>query len=170
VTTKQDASAGERRTQPLEQTAQDADRSELRWRIAWPQNVGKQGLLGLVIEGQEAGDRQVAPAIVMSVEERQLLAPVGRVVSRIEVDRASLPPRLLRLLPAGATVAGWGSHPLEDRAFARRTEFFRLENGAAVPPRVLARRVLMNRARTQSPQEWQRREQALNSNARPADG
>jgi hypothetical protein len=29
---------------------------------------------------------------------------------------------LLRLLPAGATVAGWASHPLEDRAFARRTE------------------------------------------------
>jgi hypothetical protein len=33
----------------------------------------------------------------------------------------NLPPRLLRLLPAGATVAGWGSHPLKDRAFARRT-------------------------------------------------
>ena len=30
--------------------------------------------------------------------------------------------RLLRLLPAGATIAGWGSQPLEDRAFARRTE------------------------------------------------
>jgi peptidoglycan/LPS O-acetylase OafA/YrhL len=29
--------------------------------------------------------------------------------------------RLLRLRPAGATVAGWDSHPLEDRAFARRT-------------------------------------------------
>jgi len=29
--------------------------------------------------------------------------------------------RLLQLLPAGAIIAGWGSHPLEDRAFARRT-------------------------------------------------
>jgi hypothetical protein len=36
---------------------------------------------------------------------------------------ASLPPRLLRLLPAGATVAGWGSRPLKDRAFARRTNY-----------------------------------------------
>ena len=36
---------------------------------------------------------------------------------------ASLPPRLLRLLPAGAKVAGWGSHPLKDRAFARRTRY-----------------------------------------------
>ena len=34
----------------------------------------------------------------------------------------SLPPSLLRLLPAGATVAGWDSHPLNDSAFARRTE------------------------------------------------
>ena len=34
----------------------------------------------------------------------------------------SLPVRLLRLLPAGAIVAGWDSHPLEDRAFARRTD------------------------------------------------
>jgi hypothetical protein len=28
---------------------------------------------------------------------------------------------LLRLLPAGATVAGWDSHPLENSAFPRRT-------------------------------------------------
>jgi hypothetical protein len=38
-----------------------------------------------------------------------------------KASAASLPPRLLRLLPAGAIVAGWGSHPLKDRAFARRT-------------------------------------------------
>ena len=38
-----------------------------------------------------------------------------------EASAASLPPRLLRLLPAGAKVAGWDSHPLKDRAFARRT-------------------------------------------------
>ena len=30
---------------------------------------------------------------------------------------ASLPPQPLRLLPAGATVAGWDSHPLKNRAF-----------------------------------------------------
>ena len=33
----------------------------------------------------------------------------------------SLPPSLLRLLPAGATVAGRDLHPLNDSAFARRT-------------------------------------------------
>ena len=40
-----------------------------------------------------------------------------------KASAASLPPRLLRLLPAGATVAGWDSHPLKDRAFARRTKY-----------------------------------------------
>ena len=38
----------------------------------------------------------------------------------------SLPPSPLRLLPAGATDTGWVSHPLEIRAFSRRTEKLRL--------------------------------------------
>ena len=36
----------------------------------------------------------------------------------------SLPPRLLRLLPAGAKVAGRVRLPLGDRAFLRRTDRF----------------------------------------------
>jgi hypothetical protein len=39
-----------------------------------------------------------------------------------KASTASLPPRLLRLLPAGATVAGRDSHPLNDSAFSRRTQ------------------------------------------------
>jgi hypothetical protein len=38
-----------------------------------------------------------------------------------EASAASLPPRLLQLLPAGAKVAGGDLHPLKDRALARRT-------------------------------------------------
>jgi hypothetical protein len=38
-----------------------------------------------------------------------------------EASAASLPPRLLQLLPAGAKVAGRDLHPLKDSAFARRT-------------------------------------------------
>ena len=38
-----------------------------------------------------------------------------------EASAASLPPRLLRLLPAGATVAGRDSHPLKTDACPRRT-------------------------------------------------
>ena len=39
-----------------------------------------------------------------------------------EASAASLPPRLLQLLPAGATVAGQDSHLLKDSAFSRRTK------------------------------------------------
>src|SRR5579883_791704 len=39
-----------------------------------------------------------------------------------KASAASSPPRLLRLLPAGATVAGWDSHPRKFRDYARRTE------------------------------------------------
>ena len=39
-----------------------------------------------------------------------------------KASAVSLPPRPLRLLPAGAIVAGWESHPRRERAFARRTE------------------------------------------------
>ena len=42
--------------------------------------------------------------------------------STLEASAASLPPRPSQLLPAGTTVAGWDSHPLRERAFARRTE------------------------------------------------
>jgi hypothetical protein len=38
-----------------------------------------------------------------------------------KASAVSSPPRLLRLLPAGAKVAGWVCLPLGDRAFPRRT-------------------------------------------------
>ena len=37
----------------------------------------------------------------------------------------SFPTSPLRLLPTAATFVGWDSHPLEFRAFSRRTELFR---------------------------------------------
>ena len=43
-----------------------------------------------------------------------------------EASTASLPPQPFRLLPAGTTLAGWGSHPLRLCTFARRTEIFGL--------------------------------------------
>ena len=39
----------------------------------------------------------------------------------------SLPTSPLRLLPTAATFVGWDFHPLEFRAFSRRTELVRLE-------------------------------------------
>jgi hypothetical protein len=43
-----------------------------------------------------------------------------------EALKILLPPPSLRLLPAGATFAGWVYLPLKIRAFSRRTELFRL--------------------------------------------
>ena len=39
----------------------------------------------------------------------------------------SLPTSPLRLLPTAATFVGWDFHPLEFRAFSRRTELIRLD-------------------------------------------
>src|SRR5262249_2478355 len=46
-----------------------------------------------------------------------------------EASPGTLPFLALRLLPAGATVAGWDLHPLKRGAFARRTRLSRLARG-----------------------------------------
>ena len=79
-----------------------------------------------------------------------------------EASEISLPTSPLRLLPtclpsfrrrqAGATVVGWDSHPLEIRAFSRRTELFRLSScrclrsGQIAVPRTQSRRINMSHA------------------------
>ena len=47
---------------------------------------------------------------------------------------ASLPPRPLRLLPAGEAVAGWVYLPLRERTFSRRTGFQARSGGLGVNP------------------------------------
>jgi hypothetical protein len=70
------------------------------------------------------------PAQLLSVHSRYGLHArrVPKEPSTREASDASLPPRLLSLLPAGVTVAGWEFHPLKNRAFARRTEESGLKN------------------------------------------
>ena len=48
------------------------------------------------------------------------LNPLRTLLHR-NASAASLPPRPFRLLPAGTTLAGWDSHPLRPRTFARHT-------------------------------------------------
>ncbi len=48
----------------------------------------------------------------------------------------SLPTSPLRLLPTEATFVGWDSHPLEFRAFSRRTELFGLKALRVFEPRL----------------------------------
>src|SRR5262249_38432689 len=71
-----------------------------------------------------------APALPVSRPARRsrTLRPAGspsrpRRPSASKASAASLPPLPLRLLPAGAKVAGWDLHPLKNCAFARRTEY-----------------------------------------------
>jgi len=51
----------------------------------------------------------------------RMLAESPKWPSTPKASAASSPPRLLRLLPAGAKVAGWVCLPLGNRAFPRRT-------------------------------------------------
>lgn len=61
------------------------------------------------------GPKPPAPTPKRQVESRWPSAP--------EALTASLPPRSLRLLPAGATDAGWVYLPLRERTFSRRTRW-----------------------------------------------
>ena len=62
--------------------------------VARPQHRGHRELLGLVVEGHRRHDRQVAPRVVVAVEERELLLAVGRVVGGVQVDRDAGRPAL----------------------------------------------------------------------------
>ena len=52
-----------------------------------PQQRGHHVLDGLGVERHRGHQGQIAPGVVVAVEERELLLPVGRIVGRIEIDR-----------------------------------------------------------------------------------
>jgi hypothetical protein len=62
-------------------------RPACRRRVARAQHRRYGKLLRLVVEAHRRHDRQVAPGVVVAVEERELLLAVGGVVGRIEIDR-----------------------------------------------------------------------------------
>ena len=70
-----------------QEAAQDADGPQRRRGIAGAQDGGHQVLRPLGVEGERPHDGQVAPGVVVPVEEAQLLLPVRRVVRGIEVHR-----------------------------------------------------------------------------------
>ena len=69
-----------------QQAAQDPHRAHRRGHVAGTQHGSAQILLGLVVEADETHHRQVAPAVVVSVEEGQLLRTMGGIVGRIKID------------------------------------------------------------------------------------
>ena len=54
--------------------------------VAGSQRATKKVLIRLIVEAQKGRQRQVAPAVVMPVEKTQLLATVGRIMGRIQID------------------------------------------------------------------------------------
>jgi len=65
---------------------QNPQRSPRRRGLAGSQHRREQVLLGLVVESDKPHHGQIAPSVVIAVEQGQLLGPVGRVVGGIQID------------------------------------------------------------------------------------
>ena len=78
--------SGEGDPQTSEQAPQERDRAVLGRAVAGPQDGGHQVLRRLGVERQRCHQRQVAPGVVMAVEEAELLLAMGRIVGRIQVE------------------------------------------------------------------------------------
>ncbi len=137
-----------RNPQPVEQADQRAPRPARRRRIARPEDRRTQVLLGFVVEGEERQQWQIAPAVVVPVEEGELLRAVGRVVGGVEIDRdppgSPMEPPLMALDHIGGQFATHrieGLHP--DLVFEARDRRLR---GKRVPvDRVAIEQELVNR-------------------------
>ena len=75
-----------RRPDPRQDTPEDADRSPAGRRIARPQHRGTKVLLLLVVEAHETQQRQIAPRVIVAVEEGQLLRAVRGIIRDIQVE------------------------------------------------------------------------------------
>ena len=80
-------SQGKGRAQLPNQAPQEPTGPAAGRRVAGPQHGGDGIPLRLVAEGHRGHDRQIAPGVVVAIEEGELLLAAGRVVGRIEVDR-----------------------------------------------------------------------------------
>ena len=69
-----------------------------------------------MVEGDEARHRQIAPAVVVAVEEGELLSPVGGIIRRIQIDRDVLaaPPQP-PAMPLDHALGQRLAHPIQIR-------------------------------------------------------
>jgi len=82
------AHAGKRFAQQHDQALQQITRAGRRRGVAGAQHRGAEILVRLVLKRQEREQGQVAPRVVMAVEERQLLRAVCRIVREVDRDAA----------------------------------------------------------------------------------
>jgi len=110
----EEAGPGKRDPQHVEQANQRAPGPARRRRVARPEDRRTQVLLDVVVEGEERQQRQIAPAVVVAVEEGELLRAVGRVIGRVEIDRDVPSPPMQPLSMAVDDVGGeFAAHRIE---------------------------------------------------------
>ena len=76
-----------RRPQQREQPTQQAEGPVGGHRLPGPQHRRAQILLRLAVEAQKPQHRQITPAAIVPVEERELLGAVRQVVGWVQIDR-----------------------------------------------------------------------------------
>ena len=81
-----DAHGREKVADNHQQAAQNPHRACRCGHVAGAQHSRTQILFGFVVEADETHHRQVAPVVVVSVEEGQLLCPMSWIVGRIQID------------------------------------------------------------------------------------
>ncbi len=85
VQTNEEGRGGECVVQAFDETSQKSQGAQRGRSVAGTQNSGDKMLFRVVVEADEGGDRKIAPGVVMTVEERELLSTVGGVVGGIEL-------------------------------------------------------------------------------------
>jgi len=87
MVSEEDVGLGEGLRQTLHEPAQHTEQTRRSVDVAGSQHGSDEELFRLLVEADEAHQRQVAPTAVVAVEEAHLLASVRGVIGRVEVDR-----------------------------------------------------------------------------------
>src|SRR6266403_310043 len=148
VEAHQNARLGEHGPQPLDHPIQNSDRTLLGRRVASSQHITKQILVRLLVEGDKSGHWKIAPRVVMTVEESQLLRPVSRVICWIKIHSDSLYPATEPLAVSFDNALGQCfTHPIQICSTRRvlKTRQRRLRGECRAAQRVASDQKLLNR-------------------------
>ena len=115
--------------------------------VAGAEDRGDEVLPRLVVKGQGAHERQIAPVIVEAIEEGQLLRAVGLVFGDIEIDRDQPDAASAAAMPGnhrvGERVAHGEQHPRGGRVLEARDR--RLRRQAAAVDRIAPQQQFVDR-------------------------
>ena len=126
---------------------QQADRAGRPRGVAGAEDRGDEILPRLVVKGQGAHERQIAPVIVEAIEEGELLRAVGLVLGDIEIDRDQPDAASAATMPGnhrvGERVAHGEQHPRGRRVLEARDR--RLRRQAAAVDRIAPQQQFVDR-------------------------